>query len=218
MACNWILTVGREFCSGGAEVGRKVAEKLAVPLYDKKIIDATAEMLKLSPQVIERHDEKPTHVWEMSGMSGTGFQYGNTWYAADPSLLMPLSYKIADAQFSIIQQMANEGPCVLVGRCADYVLRNRPHVLNVFLRADINARVHRAMELYRLTDVEALKLVRKTDRIRANYYNGHTHKKWGEAEGYHLVLDTSLLGIDETVELLVSTLERLSARETSPKL
>ncbi len=203
----WSLSVGREFCSGGAEVGHLVAQKLGIPFYDKNLIDETADMMMVSREVVERHDEKPMHVWEMPG---TGYQYANGLYTSDPSLLMPVSFKVADAQFAVMRKVAEQGPCVVVGRCSNYVLRNLPNVLHVFLHAPMEARVARAMRLHNLSESDAIKQIRKSDKVRANYYNAHTGQKWGEPSGYDLHVDTTLLGTEGTAEMLVQLMCRLT--------
>lgn len=204
MKGNWVITIGRQFCSGGAEIGQKVAERLGIPYYDKVIIDHTAEKLNISNELIEKHDEKPTSVWD---------QYGYSWYHGDPSLMLPLSMKISEAQFQIIREYAKNAPCVIVGRCADYILRNHKNVINVFIRCDIEKRVDRATKLYKIDSAEAKKLVRKTDRIRANYYSSHTHDEWGISENYDLIIDSGLFGIDGAAKLIEETVMYLDSKK-----
>ncbi len=207
MNSNWVITIGRQFCSGGAEIGQKVAEELSIPYYDKQIIDSTAEKLNVASATVEKHDEKPLSVWEIPG-----FQYGYSWYTSDPSLMLPLSMKVAETQFQIIRDLAKEGPCVIVGRCADYILRNNKSTLNVFIRADIEKRIERAERLYKLDSAEAKKLIRKTDRIRANYYSSHTHDEWGTSPNYDLIIDSGKLGIDACVKLIADTINILDEK------
>jgi cytidylate kinase len=206
---KWVITIGREFCSGGAETGHKVAEILGISYHDKIIIDETAERLHLSPTVVKQHDEKPAGVWTIPG-----FQYGNHWYMDDPSLVLPLSLQIADTQFNTIRRFANDGPCVVVGRCADYVLRSRPNVLNVFIRADLGKRIERAMRLYGIEVSDAKKLIKRTDKIRANYYESHTNQKWGSPANYQLVLDTGRIGVNTAADIITAAVESLDKKET----
>lgn len=208
MKNNWIITIGRQFCSGGAEIGQKVAEYFSIPYYDKAIIDRTAEVLNIDPYLVEKHDEHPTSLWDIPG-----YQYGNLWYNADPTLTLPLSVKIAETQFNTIREYAKQGSCVIVGRCADYVLRNNKSTVNIFIRADIDKRTDRARKLYKLNEPEAKKLIKKTDRIRANYYSNHTHDEWGTSENYDLILDSNKLGIETCVKIIIKTIEELDNKK-----
>lgn len=206
---KWVITIGREFCSGGAETGHRLAEILGIAYHDKKIIDETAERLHLSPAVVEHHDERPAGLFSMPG-----FQYGSHWYMDDPSLVLPLSLQIADTQFKTIKSLANEGPCVIVGRCADYVLRSRPNVLNVFIRADLGKRIERAMRLYGLEASDAKKLIKRTDKIRANYYESHTNQKWGSAASYNMLIDTGRTGVATAAETIAACINSLDKKDT----
>ena len=197
MKNGWVITIGRKFCSGGAEIARKIAQNLEIPYYDKEIIDRTAGLLNISSDVVKEHDEKPAPFWNISG-----YQYNTLWYAEDPSLLLPLSYRIADAQFHVIREAANTGPCVIVGRAADYTLKNRTNVLSVFIYADLEVRIERAVRLYQITASEAKKLILHTDRIRRNYYENYTQQKWGAVENYHLMIDSGKLGTDAASSLI----------------
>ena len=203
MKTKWIITIGREFCSGGADTARKVAQLLDIPYYDKEIIDETVERTQLSEEVVNRHDEQPVGYHDI-----TGFQYGNLWYNSDPSLMLPLGMRVADAQFEVIRQAANRGPCVIVGRCADYALEERHDVIDVFIRADLDFRVKRAMDAFHLSEADARKLIRRTDKIRSSYYRYYTQTTWGDPEHYDLVIDTSTLGIDAAAGIIADLAQR----------
>lgn len=204
MKGNWVITIGREFCSGGADTGRKVAEHFGIPYYDKEIIDKTAELLNMSVDDITAEDEKPAGFWDYPG-----YQYSNYWYAQDPSLMMPINMRVATAQFDAICGYAQSGPCVIIGRCADYVLQNRENVLSVFIRSDMEKRIERAQQLYGYGTAEAKKLLRRTDRIRANYYTRHTQQEWGNSESYNMILDAGKLGTDNAAAIIIHTIELL---------
>lgn len=206
MKHHWIVTVGRQFCSGGAQTAKLAAQLLNVPCYDRQIIDEAAGVLKMTVDDVERHDEKPTGFWEYSG-------YANYWYLGDPELSMPTSVRVAEAQFEAIRKFAKEGSCVMIGRCADQILRERPHTLSVFIRADLEKRIERAGRLYQMDEAQAKKLIRRTDKIRADYYNLHTQKKWGAPERYALVLDTGVLGIEGAAGLIAACVRQLDERE-----
>lgn len=207
MASKYIITVGREFCSGGAQAAKKVADLLGINYYDKEIIDHTAALSRLSHEVVEKHDEKPLSYWNM-----IGYQYDTSWYGDDPSLLLPLGMRVADAQFRFIRETADKAPAVFVGRCADYALRNHKNVLHVFIRADLDHRIERAKALYDLTDSQAKKLVAKMDRIRASYYKNYTQQVWGDPKNHHLVLDAGTLGTDLAARIIVDCVKALEQK------
>ena len=130
--------------------------------------------------------------------------------------MLPVHARIYEAQCDAIRHMAGKGPCVIVGRCADYVLGECSHVVevvNVFIRADLDKRVRRAMRLYGLNEADARKLIQKTDKIRAKYYNTHTNRSWGSAGNYSLVIDTGKLGTDGAAALIESAIKEISSRE-----
>lgn len=199
---KWVITIGREFCSGGAEIASKVAERLGYKYLDKSIIDETADILQISREQVEYHDEKSDNGWNIPN-----YWYNN--YMADPSLVMTEGMKIAEAQFEVIKKNAADGNCVIVGRCADKVLRKDANVMTVFIHADLNLRVVRAMKLYGITENEARKLIKKTDKVRSQYYGNYTCKKWGDADNYNLYLDSGELGINKTVDAIIAHLKVL---------
>ena len=203
MENNWIITIGRQFCSGGAEIGHKVAKLLDIPYYDKEIIDEAAGVLNMSAEDIKKHDEKPPRLWDYHG-----YQYANYWYMDDPSLMLPMNIRIAEAQFGAITNFADKGPCVIMGRCADFILSDRPNVISVFVKADMAKRIERACRLYHLSASDAKKLIKKTDKIRADYYDSHTQQIWGRAEFYDLVLDSGKFGTDLSARLICECVER----------
>lgn len=207
MKKNYVITVGREYCSGGAATAEKVAKTLGIPYYDKVLLDATIEKLNLSKQVAKEHEERPSRMW---GMGATAYPYA--WYSGDPSMLLPLGMQIAEAQFRIIREVAEKGPCVIVGRCGNYVLRNREHVLNVFVHAKKEARVARAQKLRNLDEQAAQKLIRKMDKVRAEYYASHTLWKWNDYTHYDLLLDSGTLSMDLSAELIVQAVRMLGGR------
>jgi len=205
MENSWIITVGRAFCSGGAEIAHKVAAFLDVPYYDKNIIDQTAEILKMSTEVVKEHDEKPVRFWNVSG-----YQYNNLWYSEDPSLLLPLSYRVADAQFKLIREAAQKGPCVIVGRAAGYALKERQNVLRVFIYADLEERIARAVRLYNISPAEAKKLIVRTDKIRRNYYENYTQQGWDDPKSYDLMVNSGKLGTEDAAKLIASFVQNAS--------
>ena len=203
MKRNRIITIGREFCSGGADIGKAVARHLGIPYYDKRILDETAEALEVNSEIVAKYDEKTNSIWE----SIPGYQYGYSWYSGDPTLMQPLNLQVADAQFQAIRRYAEAGPCVIIGRCADYVLRERDDVLNIFIRASLDLRVARAKRLFEIGVADAKKLVKRTDKIRANYYTAHTEWEWGRPGHYELIIDSGRTGVAAAAQLIVAAVE-----------
>lgn len=187
-----IITIGRQFGSGGSEIGRKVSEQLGIPYYDKNIIDHVADKLGFSPQYVQQVEEKPTG----------SFLFSMAMYSYATAVtdgLVPAELRVTAAQTEFIMDKANEGPGVFVGRCSDYVLKERRDVLNVFIYADMKSRVNTVMQRYNLSEKEAVRNIQQTDKRRAMYYNTNTQHRWGVKESYHLMLDSGKLGIDGTV-------------------
>ena len=198
MATNLVITIGRQFGSGGRKVGKLLAEKLDIPYYDKELLAEAAKDSGICQEIFENHDEKPTRSLLFSLVTGMQMH-------GDPGSMymdMPLNHKIFLAQFDAIRRIASEGPCVIVGRCADYVLRDKPNAVSVFVKADIRQRMERAVSLYGVDPAKAEETVRKADKQRASYYNYYATATWGDVNNYDLCVDTGKLGIDGTVELI----------------
>ena len=198
MATNLVITIGRQFGSGGRKVGRLLAEKLDIPYYDKELLAEAAKDSGICQEIFENHDEKPTRSLLFSLVTGVQMH-------GDPGSMymdMPLNHRIFLAQFDAIRRIASEGPCVIVGRCADYVLRDKPNAVSVFVKADIRQRVERAVSLYGVDPARAEETVRKADKQRASYYNYYATATWGDVNNYDLCVDTGKLGIEGTVELI----------------
>lgn len=200
---HWVVTIGREFCSGGADTAHALAKLLDIPYYDKAIIDETVTHAGLAEDVVALHDERPVGYTDVGG-----FQYGGLWYAQDPSLMLPMGMRVAEAQFDVIRKVARRGSCVIVGRCADYALEEEDelNVLNVFIRSDMEQRVQRAMAAFQLTEGDARKLIRRTDKIRGSYYRYYTQRQWGDASSYHLVIDAGKVGTDGAARMIAAAL------------
>lgn len=195
---NTIITIGRQFGSAGREIARKVAEDLGIKLYDKEMLDRAAKESGLCQELFETHDEKPTNSFLYSLVMDT-YSFG---YTSGSYTDMPINHKVFLAQFNAIKKIAEEGPCILVGRCADYALADYDNVLSLFIHANMDARIRRIARIYDLTDAKAKDMIIKTDKRRASYYNYYSNKKWGAAESYHVCLDSSMLGIDGTAEII----------------
>ena len=199
---NTIITIGRQFGSGGKEIAEKLGESLQIPVYDKEMLAVAAKDSGICQELCESHDEKPTNSFLYSLVMDT-YSMG---YSPNAYMDMPINHKVFLAQFDAIKKLANEGPCILVGRCADYALDSYDNCLSVFIHANLDARIRRIARMYDLTEAKAKDMIVKTDKKRATYYNYYTNKKWGAAESYELCLDSSKLGITGTTEAILSFL------------
>ena len=200
---NTIITIGRQFGSAGRKIGNKLAAELGIKMYDKEMLDRAAKDSGICQEIIETHDEKPTNSFLYSLVMDT-YSMG---YSAGTMNDMPLNHKVFLAQFETIKKIADEGPCILLGRCADYALESYENLMSVFIHADMNARIRRIARIYDLTDVKAKDMIQKADKKRASYYNYYTNKKWGDADSYDFCLSSSELGIDGTVKALKTLVE-----------
>ncbi len=201
---NTIITIGRQFGSGGHDIGTKLSEELGIKFYDKEMLDRAAKESGICQELFESNDEKPTNSFLYSLVMDT-YSFGNNY--ASGYLDMPLNHKIFLAQFDAIKGIASEGPCVLIGRCADYALEDRPDVLRVFIRAELDDRIRRIAKQFDLSDAKAKDMIVKTDKKRAGYYNYYSNKKWGDSESYDFCLNSSILGIDGAVDAIKDLIE-----------
>jgi cytidylate kinase len=195
-----IITIGRQFGSGGGMVGRLVAEKLGYKFYDSEILTIAAESSGLSPDAVSRFDERP-------GNSLIYSMYMSTIPTGD---MLPINQQLAFAQFNAIRVAAREDNCVFIGRCADYVLRQRRDLMSLFVHADMESRKARVVahpEIYHVAAENVERAIRKQDKQRADYYNFFTHGNWGAADNYHLALDSSYLGIEGMAEIVIHLVE-----------
>lgn len=205
---NKIYTIGREFGSGGREVGEKLAAKLGIKLYDKELLQQAAKDSGFCEEIFENHDEKPTNSFLYSLVMDT---YSVSGYSAAPFLDMPLNHKVFLAQFETIKKIAEKESCVIVGRCADYALSDNPNCINVFIHADLDVRIKNVSRNLNITDNKARDIINKTDKQRASYYNYYTSKKWGDSKSYNLSLDAGKLGTDNCVEMILKFRELMDA-------
>lgn len=186
-----IITISREFGSGGRFIGEELAKELGFSFYDKKIIGQVAEKTGLSEKYIsERGEYAP---------KGNIFSYSFIGRDTHGSSLDDYIYQ---TQQEIITDLAEKGNCVIVGRCADYILRNRDDVLNVFIHGNEPEKCERIMKLYDKSEKDALALMKKTDKKRSINYNYYTEQTWGDAKNYALCLNSSILGYEKTIQLL----------------
>ena len=199
MANDTIITISRQYGSGGRFIGRKLAEALDIPFYDKELITMSAEESGMSKEIFEKADEKAANSLLYTLSMNAYLLHG---MAGVPDL--PLNDKVFLVQSEVIRKLAAKGPCVIVGRCADYVLQENPNCVNVYIYSDMEDRVSRATTYYNLSADRAQEQIQKTDKKRAAYYNFYTNLKWGRAENYDLSLNSAKIGVDGCVEVISS--------------
>lgn len=200
-----VITISRQFGSGGHEVGEKLARQLDVPFYDKALIAMAAKQSGLSEEVFASADEKASSSLLYSMVMGS-YSFG----ARVPGINeMPINDKLFLIQSDIIKKAAEEGPCVIIGRCADYILREHGNCMNVFIHASKEERVRRSIAKKDCEERKAADFVTKKDKQRANYYNFYSNKRWDDLQNYDITIDTSRFTVDEAVELLMDAAKRL---------
>ncbi len=193
-----VITISRQYGSGGREIGDKLAKELGVKFYDNEIITRAAKESGYAEAAFHRAEEKATNSLLYSIAMGLN-SYGNQDFGFSN---LSLDDRIYLAQAEIINKIAAEGPCVIVGRCADYVLRNNPNLVNVFIWAKIENRVKRAITMYGMPEQKAEDQILKIDKRRANYYNYHASEKWGRTDNYQISIQSDYLGIDKSVQII----------------
>ena len=191
------ITIGRQFGSGGKEIGMRVGELLGFRVYDKELLLLAAQKNGINPEALRRVEEKATNSLLYTLAMGSSL-YGARNFGID----VPINDQLFITQTDIIKKAAEEENCVFVGRCADYVLRNHEDRISVFVYADKEARIARIQEEHGVDRDEAISLIGKTDKRRINYYNFYTGKKWGKPENYHLSIDSSLLGVEGAAQAI----------------
>ena len=191
-----IITISREFGSGGRFIGEEVAKKLGIAYYDKNIIGQIAEKSGLSPEYIQENAElspkKGLFAYAFSGRDITGKSVEDMVY---------------EAQRNIILELAEKGPCVIIGRNADYILKDRDDVLNVFIHGDMPEKIKRITGLYNVKEKEAVKMMADTDKRRRTNYNFYTDQNWGKASNYTLCLNSSQLGYDRCEKIIMECIK-----------
>lgn len=186
---NRVITISREFGSGGRTIGKKVAEKLGIPCYDSEIIQKITEETGYAPEYVKEAGEYASGSFLSSAFSN------RTFGPTNEDILW-------NHQYRVITELAEKGPCVIVGRCADYILRDKADCLKVFIHADMAFRAKRIVEVYGEREQSPEERLRDKDKRRAAYHRFYTNMKWGHAQNYHLTLDSGVLGIDKCVEII----------------
>ena len=181
-----IITIGRQFGSGGRDIGEKVAEYFNIPFYDKELVELAAQKSNISKEALKEVDEHATIYYEM-----------------------PINDKLFIAQADVIKEVAKRGSCVIVGRCADYVLENENvDVLSVFVYGSVDYRAKRVMSALDITQAKAKDKVLKTDKQRRTYYDYYTSKNWGVMSNYDLCIDAEKFGIEETANMIINAAKK----------
>ena len=207
---NTVITIGRQFGSGGREIGEKLAAHFDIPYYDKELINRVAKDSGFCQEIIESNDERPTSSFLYNLVMDTySFGYNSSSY-----IDMPISHKIFLAQFDTIKKIADEGACVIVGRCADYALSERTNVVNLFISASEECRIKRIKERHPdiTTDSKARDMMIKKDKQRQSYYNYYASGKWGHASTYDMTINSSILGLDGTADLIAKYVEEFDRK------
>ena len=202
---NTVITIGRQFGSGGREIGEKLAKAYDIGYYDRELLARTAKESGFCEEILMNHDERPTNSFLYNLVIDT-YSFG---YNSSSFVDMPISQKVFLAQFDTIKKIADEGPCVIVGRCADYALADYDNVLNLFIHGNEECKIKRLKERFDdiNTDDKAREMMNKKDKQRQSYYNYYSSKKWGRADSYDLCINSSILGIDGTVKFIIQYIE-----------
>ena len=196
-----IITISREFGSGGRSIGKQVAERLGFPFYDRALVERIANESGFAEEFVEKRGEDAT--------STSSFLFNLARSGGSSIDGMPSACdRLFVVQHNIIKKLAAEGPCVIVGRCSDYILRDEPDALHVFIHADADFRANRIVEQYGERDCVPLKRIEEKDKKRQVYYKNYTGRPWGLSKNYDLCLNSAKLGIDSCVDVIVSLAQK----------
>lgn len=191
-----IITISREYGSGGGEIGRKLSEALSIPCYDKELLTIAAKESGYCKGFFEKYDEKP-----IKSLS---------YFSYDPSISsLPLGHQLFLKQFNIIQDLAGKGSCIFIGRAANYALRQKYNSIDVFIHADFETRRKRAIEDHGIDESKSAKIVKKIDKERTSFYNFYTSMKWADARDFDLCINTSRVSIDDAVKLILEMVDKI---------
>ena len=193
-----IITIGREYGSGGREIGQAVAKALGIAFYDKELISLAAKKSGLSDEFIANNEQRMRGSFMLNLAAASAYSGG--FFSSQH---LPLSESIFISQAQVIRDIANKESAVIVGRCADYILDGRKNTINVFVHAPQEERVKRIMRLHGIDEAAAIKEILSSDKERGNHYFRYTDRKWGKAQNYDVCINSALMGIDKTVEMLV---------------
>lgn len=193
-----ILNVGRELGSGGRDLAKRLAEIFNLAFYDKELIHEASKDSGICEDCFKKADEKPQKIW-----------YSRFPFFGDSGFSVLSNDALFELHCATVQRLAKEHNCVFVGRCTDYILREDPACFNIFVHAPRNFRIQRISKRLNLSEEEAAQMIEKVDKARSSYYNFYTDKQWGKASSYHLCVDTSLLGVEKTAEMVAEVVRRV---------
>ncbi|MCI5730407.1 MAG: cytidylate kinase-like family protein [Eubacterium sp.] len=200
-----IITITRQFGSGGREIGRKLAEAYDIPFYDNEIISQAAKDTGFAEAAFERAEDKASNSLLYSIAMGM-----NVFSSQDVGFSgLSLDDRIFLAQSKVIRDVAEKGPCVIVGKCADYILKDKENVVNLFISATLDFRIRRAVEVDGVAEAKSAETVMKKDKSRANYYKYHSGERWDNVLNYDMAIRSDLCGIDGTVACLKAYLDQM---------
>ncbi len=199
---KFVVSIGRQLGSGGKEIAEKLSGRLHIPIYDKRLLEVAARESGLDTRVFEKADEKESNsllggLFSIHG-SLSGFIPGNSCMESDQLFLI---------QSEAIRKIAEKEACIIIGRCAEYVLRDHPDIISIFITADKEERIRRIAKKELVDANKAAEIVEKGDKKRRSYHDYYATTRWGEAQSYHLCINSSLLGIDGTVEFLYNLIK-----------
>lgn len=195
MKDKFVITISREYGSGGGEIGRRLSTYFNIPCYDKELLTIVAKESGYCKEYFEKYDEKPLKVL--------------TYFGFDTcSTSLPINHQLFLKQFNLIQKLASENSCIFVGRASDYALKEFDNVVNIFIHGEFEFRRKRAVIEHNVKKDISASVVKKIDKERASYYKYYTDSNWGDAKNYHLCLDTSFMGLDEAVRTIIGFIER----------
>lgn len=205
MDSKFVVNIGRQLGSGGREIGEKLAARLGIDFYDKELINLASEESGLCREFFEKADEKASQ-GIIGGLFGMRFPFISD--GAMPTTNCLSNDALFKVQSDVIRRLAAEKSCLFVGRCADYILRNHPRCVNVFISSTTEDRIARLCRLHSVSESTAEEMMHKADKRRSEYYNYYSFKTWGAAATYHLCVDSSALGIDATVGYIEEFVKR----------
>ena len=206
-----IISIGRQYGCGGREICNALSEKLGIPFYDRELIDYAANKSGIDPDVLAKYDEKATNSLLYS------LSIGSYHYLGTPlgSQSLPLNDQLFISQSEVIKQLADKGPCIILGRCSDYVLRNEENLVSVFVRAGIDFRTERIMKSCDMKEKPALDYILKTDKRRSSFYNFYTNRIWGSVDNYDISVNTERVDIDGAAQVIVDYVKQI--KHPNPK-
>lgn len=200
MSNKFIVTISRQFGSGGREIGKKIADSLGIEFYDKELISLASKESGFCENVFEKADEAPSNSFLYSLVMGSN-PMSSLFFRNDDLLT---NDKLFSIQSKVIKNIANEKSCVIVGRCSDYILREEKNLTRVYFHADMDFRVKRTMELYKQSEKDANASILKADKKRNNYYNYYTGNEWTDLNNYDIIINTSKIGVENSVKAVIN--------------